>query len=239
MPTLAFMRPALLAATAVAALAACQTTPTVSSYQYGNDRVAECAASTCAALMLDYAPIEDYGTLASLSHVTALMLGYTDFADLGEIAAMTQLRELHIGNTRVRDLGGLSAFGALELLHIQGVEPTSWAPLAQLDGVRELAIGHARMTDFSIVAQMSGLRRLHVSHVGSGTDLSGLAGHPGLQSVHLDNSLIDDLSPLLSLPNLRAFSMEAFDEARHAEIIAQLRARGVRITITEPVVVVC
>lgn len=224
---------------AVCALAACQTTPSTSQFAYGQVRLEQCIAAACTELGLDNAPLRDYAQVAGLSHVTALMLGFTEFADLGDIAAMGQLEELHIGSTQVRDLSGLAAFPNLRLLHMQWVEPTSLAPLAGLRNLRELAIGHAGLSDLSIIAQMPGLQRLHLTHADDRTDLASLGRHPGLQSVHIASDAIGDLSPLLRLPALREVSMEAYSDTRHADVIAQLRARGVRVTLTEPVVIVC
>ncbi len=234
-----FVLAAVFPLAAIGALAACQPTTSEFNYDYSAERVAECVQTACTQLGLDYTQMQDYADLAELSHVTALMLGNTNFADLGDIASMTQLRELHIGNTNVRDLSGLAAFPNLRLLHIQDVEPTSWAPLADLRSLQELVIGHSGMRDFSIVAEMPQLRRLMISRVGPETDLSGLGRNPGLQSVHLDGDGLPDLSPLLNLPNLREVSMEAFDETRHADVIARLRAQGVRVSLTEPVIVAC
>lgn len=239
MPRLVPLRTAILPVLLVGTLAACQQTATVQTFDYGEEQLAACIASACTELTLDYAPLPDYSRIAGLNHVTALMLGFTDFADLGDLATMTQLQELHIGYTHVRDLTGIAAFPDLRLLHIQNVEPQSWEPLASLQNLRELAIGHHEMADLSIIARLPRLERLHIANVSDLTDLSGIGSHGGLQSVHLDNDALSDLSPLLRLPNLRDVSMDAFDETRHAAVIAQLRARGVRVTITEPVVVVC
>lgn len=234
-----FALAAVLPIVAFGALAACQPTPITPSFDYGEERVADCVATACTELTLDYAPLSDYTQIAGLNHVTALMLGFTDFENIGEIAPMAQLRELHIGNTQVRDLTGIAAFRNLELLHVQNIEPENWGPLGAVQSLRELAIGHPGMRDFSIIAQLPQLQRIHISDVGEETDLSGIGAHPGLRSVHLSSDYLTDLSPLLRLPNLREVSIEASNEVRHAAVIAQLRARGVRVTLTEPVVVVC
>ncbi|MEX3014415.1 hypothetical protein [Gymnodinialimonas hymeniacidonis] len=235
----ALVRPALLASAAVTALAACQTTPTVSHYEYGQGLVETCAAEACGTLGLDYAPLADYTQLNALSHVTALMVSHTDLANLSDIAAMAQLRELHMGDTQVRDLSGLSQLGNLRLIHMQGIAPTSWEPLTQVSGLRELAVGFYGMSDVSFVANLPRLEQLYLANVGAEMDLSGLGRHRGLRALHLDNDTVADLSPLLDLPNLRRFSMLTFDPERHGDVIAQLRARGVTVDLEEPAVIVC
>lgn len=183
--------------------------------------------------------IANYSELAALSHVTVLMLSYTTFSDLADIAPMTQLQELHIGQTEVQDLTGLAAFPNLRLLHLQGVRPESWAPLAQLTQLRELAVGNADMNDFSFIARLPQLQRLRITNAASDADLSGLGRHPGLQSVDITDIALTDISPLLRLPNLKEVSLASYDAETHAAVLAQLRARGVKVNLVENVVVVC
>lgn len=234
------IRPALLASAAVTALAACQGTTVTPQYDYGQGLVESCMAEACRTLALDYAPLADYTQLNALSHVTSLMVASTDFARLSDIGAMGQLQELHMGYSDVRDLSGLANFGNLRLIHMQGIQPVDWTPLTQVSGLRELAVGYQGMSDLSFVAQMPGLQRLHLSSTGPQTDLASLGRHPGLRAVHLDSELVSDLSPLLSLPNLRQVSITYIGNTdAHDAVIAQLRARGVAVELEELVVPVC
>ena len=245
MPPLAPFRPGLIAVPLIAALAlaACQPQATLDLSNQGQVYVDECILEECTTLRLDHASLTDYGQVARLHHVTELMLSSTSFSDLSDLAGMTQLTALHFGNSRVRDLSGLAALPNLRLLHMQGIDPVSWGPVTRLPALEELAVGTFDLRDLSFVAGLPGLKRLHLAQVDERLDLATLGAHPGLRAVHLGDadgmSSIPDLSPLLQLPNLREVSVYTLRPEDHAQAIAALRARGVRVTLTEPVIIVC
>lgn len=222
------------------ALVGCQATSVGSDY--GQAQFDACVAEACTTLNLDGYGLSDYSAIASLGHVTSLMVSYTDFTDLAEIAGMSQLRELHMGLTEVTDLGGLAAFPELEVLHAQYVEPQSFAPVTRLTRLRELAVGSTGFDDLSFVAQTPSLQRLLVINSVEELDLSPLAGHPALRTVDLRFSDGMDLRPLLLLPNLRevALGRIATDiDPAQAQVVAQLRARGVSVDTEAIAVPVC
>ncbi|QXT40775.1 leucine-rich repeat domain-containing protein [Gymnodinialimonas ceratoperidinii] len=222
------------------ALAGCQ--PSSDGRDHGQMQLDACVAEACTTLNLDGYGMRDYNAVAGLAHVTSLMVSYTDFADLSELAAMSQLRELHMGMTEVTDLDGLAAFPNLEVLHAQYLEPQSFAPVAGLARLRELAVGSAGLDDLSFVAQMPALHRLLVVNSVQGLDLSPLAGHPGLRALDLRASDGMDLRPLLTLPNLQEVALSRIGEdidPTQAQVVAQLRARGVSVDLDAIVVPVC
>lgn len=228
---------------ALIALAGCQPQMGQVLANEGQSFVDDCMVLECGTLALDYRNLTDYRQIARLHHVTELMLSHTDFSNLSDLAGMSQLEALHIGDTRVRDLSGLAALPNLRLLHMQGVTPSSWAPLASLPGLRELAVGTFDLADLSFVADVPGLQRLYLARADAALDLSTLGRHPGLRAIHIGDadglSTVPDLSPLLRLPNLREVSVFTFTPEDHAGAIAALRARGVRVTLSEPVIIVC
>ncbi|UWQ96677.1 hypothetical protein K3728_05450 [Rhodobacteraceae bacterium M385] len=232
--------PAPLTALCLLALAACQ--PSYDATAVGQERLEECVASACTTLNLDGAGLRDYSDLAATPQVTSLMVSYSAFSDLSDIAFMTQLRELHMGSSPVTDLSGLSAFPNLELLHAQYLGTDNLAPIAQLDNLRELAVGTSTLQDLSFVAEMPGLQRLLVITSALDLDLATLGAHRGLQTVELRSSDGIELAPLLALPNLREVSLSrnsAEIGPAQAQVVAQLRARGVRVELDQIIVPVC
>ncbi len=230
-------------------LSACQMetgTPPISFEEMQAARLAQsmaaveaCRASECGRLDLDSGLMEDYGVIADMTHVTALMMSFTDFETLGDIAAMTQLRELHIGVTRVSNIDGIGALSGLKLLHIQDNPIDDYTPLAALRGLEELAMGNSEAGD---LRYLSGLRRLRALNLDNAAidSFEGLRGHPSLQTLDLvDAALPADLSPLLSIPNLREVTVSDFSLSPEQQaVIDQLAARGVEI-VAISVVVVC
>ncbi|MGR3710292.1 MAG: leucine-rich repeat domain-containing protein [Alterinioella nitratireducens] len=227
---------------AAALLMACQTTgntATRASQELGADRLAACEAGACDRLNLDGASLRDYSVLAEMDHITALMISYTDFSDLGQIAPMRQLRELHIGSSAVTDLSGLAAFPDLTVLHAQWLPARDHGAIGGLTGLRELAVGGSNLTDLGFIADLPRLERLNLTLPGEGLTLEALRGHPALRTVHLDNTGLTDLSVFETLPRLRELSLTEFDTPALQAQIARLRARGITVTLDEPVMVVC
>lgn len=233
-------RPAPLTALCLLALAACQ--PGYDAQGVGQERLEDCVATACTTLNLDASGLRDYADLAAVPQVTSLMVSYSGFSDLSDIAFMSQLRELHIGSSPLTDLSGLSAFPNLELLHAQNLGTDNLAPIAQLSNLRELAVGTATLQDLSFVADMPGLQRLLVITSALDLDLATLGAHRGLRTVELRASDGLELAPLLAMPNLREVSL-SYDADEigpaQAQVVAQLRARGVRVELEQIILVVC
>jgi len=205
----------------------------------GQDIVDACIATGCTVLNLDGHALEGYSQLAALTQVEVLMISYTNFADLAQIAPLTGLRELHIGSTDVTDLAGLSAFPNLTLLHAQDLDVVDYRPIGQLKSLEELALGHGTIPSLAFVQDLPALRRLSLNGVYT-LDLSGIRAHPRLEEIALSNSgsLDDDLTPLLTLPSLRAVTLDDYDNADWQALIERMRARGVVVTQVE-IIPVC
>ncbi len=232
-----------LLAFGLVATAACQPTPPERDYnqealERGAEKMAACGAASCTTLNLDGARLENYGDIAALTHVNKLMVSYTTLPDISALTPMVQLSELHIGQTKVKSLSPLSAFPNLKLLHAQGLDLSDISPVAQLRGLQELVIGTYKLTDISAVKQLRHLKVLDISD-SKVADLSALKGHPSLEVVEMLNlSQRPDLAPLLTLRKLRSVTIDQHNlDAAGEAVVAKLRAKGVKVTAVEAVIV--
>ncbi len=243
---LPFIRPALCAI-ALTAVSACQlgtgtaqrTSAEIQAERIANTlaMVAACRASECGRLDLDRGLLTDYSVVADMTHVTAFMASFTEFSDLSTIAPMTQLRELHIGQSQVTDLSGLRNFPNLTLLHAQGLTVTDFSAVGELRGLEELALGRADLGDMAFLRPLTRLKSLNIEGA-SVTSLEVLRGHRWLEVLDLPGDLPDDISALLTIPNLRVLSVDEFRlNSEQKAVIATLRERGVDVPVAVAVIV--
>lgn len=231
----------------LALLLACQNTTTTPQTPYDRigvteNTIAECATTACKTLNLDSGDLPDFSVIATMDHVTALRMSWTDFDDLADIAAMQNLRELHISSTQISDLSGLSAFRQLDILHVQwSRNVTDFSPIGRVTTLTELALGGNDVGDMPYVAALTNLDGLSLTS-STVSDMGALANHPTLSRLDLEMATLpDDISALLSIPNLRLVSVtpeRLTDE--HMAVVQALRAKGVQVDeIAEAVVVIC
>ena len=235
-----------LSAIAVFALSACQkeTVRTANEARIieTQSKIGDCADVRCETLNIDRGLLEDFSLVASLPHVTALRMSWTDFDDLADIQSMTQLRELHISSTEITSLEGIDTFQNLNILHVQwNREVQDFTPIGKLESLTELALGGNNVGDMEFVENLINLDGLSLVN-GTVTSFEALRGHPNLSRLDLEMTVLpDDISPLLTIPNLKQVSIRAGgrSEVQNA-ILDQLRARGVEVEdILEAVVVIC
>lgn len=228
---------------AFALLMSCQMTDTGGTITTRDERlvlgqtvIEDCVRSECGRLNLDSQLVDDYASIAALTHVTAFMTSYSDFSDLNDIAAMTQLRELHIGQTQVDNLSGLRNFPNLTLLHAQGLSVDDFSAIAQLRRLEELALGRGNVGDLAFVRGLRNLKNLSLENA-TITSLEALRNHPSLERLDLTGAdMPDDISALRSLTNLKQISISDWDlsEAQRG-VINQLQQSGVEVAILTPI----
>lgn len=198
--------------------------------------IADCKATACTRLNLDFAQVADFAVLNEMPHVTALMASGTNLEDLSQIAGMTQLTELHVASTQLRDLSGLSAFPNLTLLHANDLRMvTDTSAATQLAGLRELAIDPPRNGNLSAIGAMPGLEVLYLGNSGGVVDLRGLVGSRSLRVLSAQGFMFTDDTDLLRIPGLQTLSID--HGLVDAEVVDQLRRRGV--TVDEVAMIVC
>lgn len=232
---------------AIFLLASCQsatneTSPAERRVAATEVKLAECVTAGCERLNIDRGDLTDFSVLAELDHVEALRMSWTDFSDLNDIAPMTQLRELHVSSTQVADLSGLTAFENLDILHLQwSKEVSDFSPIGELTTLTELALGGNSVDDMEYVASLINLDGLSLTS-SKMSSMAALIGHPSLTRLDLEMAqLPEDISALLTIPNLRVVSVTPRRLTDRQMIVVEvLRAKGVRVDeILEAVVTIC
>lgn len=150
---------------------------------------------TLVAVDLKGRPIDDLGPLASLTGLKRLDLEGTKARDLSPLAQLP-LTNLDLRGTDVVDLGPLATSTDLDVLDLNGTGAVDLLPLSDLD-LTTLDVGGTQVTSLASIAGMGKLRALK------------LVGAP-----------VDDLSVLMTLPELHSVTI---DESRH-ETVQALRS---------------
>lgn len=170
--------------------------PSLESIDLSRSGVTELAGlarfPTLVAVDLKDRPIDDLGPLASLTALKRLDLEGTKARDLSPLAELP-LTNLDLRGTDVVDLGPLATRTDLDVLDLNGTGAVDLLPLSDLD-LTTLDVGGTQVTSLAPIAGMGKLRALK------------LVGAP-----------VDDLSVLLTLPELHSVTI---DESRHGTVRA-------------------
>lgn len=124
--------------------------------------------------------IHDPSPLKKLANLELVELKHNPIEDIGSFAGMLTLRELFVFDTQISDLTALASCPRLEKLDIGSTLVSSPANLAGIDNMTSL---YAYDTSF--------------------TTLKGIEKFDHLQEIALSNVYDGDLTPLLSLPQLK------------------------------------
>lgn len=147
---------------------------------------------TLVAVDLKGRPIDDLGPLTALTGLKRLDLEGTKARDLSPLAELP-LTNLDLRGTHVVDLRPLATRTDLDVLDLNGTGAVDLLPLSDLD-LTTLDVGGTQVTSLAPIASMGKLRALK------------LAGAP-----------VDDLSVLMTLPELHSVTI---DESRHGTVRA-------------------
>ncbi len=145
---------------------------------------------------------------------TAALRGYQP-ADLTPLSALSGLVELVMKDRpKIKSLDGLSALPELRVLGIYlAKDLTDVEALRGRSGIEELALQSCRrITRLDPLSECTGLRRVDLSECGDLISLAPIGGLTNLTKVSLfgsTNITDNDLSPLLTLPQLRQLRMRS------------------------------
>jgi serine/threonine protein kinase len=170
-------------------------------------------------LELNGNPIMDIGPLSELKTLQTISLQETRVADTTPLNALEKLRYININGNRCHGYEFLRYVGDIEYLDLSFAAPEKILPLLNGKMVRNFQFSYADLYSLAGFEKIVGLETLDIQKSRI-TDISAIKGITSLISVNLAENPIEDLSPLLALPNLRRAE---FSRDMESKVNAQLQ----------------
>ncbi len=136
-------------------------------------------------LYVNYQTLTDISPVSKLKYLTTVSLRSTFVEDISALSGMKQLNSVCLFDTHVSDLSPLGSCPALCLLDIGMTPITSLSALPDIASLRSLSLRRTQLPS-----------------------LEGIDRFKLLEKMDLYQSLLSDLTPLLSLPNLYEISID-------------------------------
>lgn len=166
--------------------------------------------------------ITDISALEDLDALEKAEFWYNDITEIEALRGKQHLSEVGLGNNPIEDVSALADCTAIKTLILGGEAAFDGKPLEQLDGlalldircdtdawkylsgktITTLKLGGPNLTELSCVKEMAYVQQLYI-YWSEVTDISALEGREDIVYLNMAGCQIDDLSPLLTLPNLR------------------------------------
>ncbi len=164
----------------------------------------------------------DLSTIASITSLTSLTIFGYQFTDISALAGLTNLEALAIGGANAPlpflDFSQLSDLSNLQVLDAGYVRDNSQiAAFTTLVNLTSLSFAGAPTgTNLSVLSSLSNLESLSLSYINAAAfaTISGLAGMPNLDTLHIRNGwpgfnyVLTDLSPLSTFTGLTRLSVD-------------------------------
>ena len=184
-------------------------------------------------LWIGFNPVSDLSPLAGLTGLRVLVAQHNRaISDLSPLSGLSGLDDLSLDGNLVSDLSPLSGLSGLVELGLSGNRVADPSPLSGLSGLRDLILSVNPLDDEGVaaLAALTGLERLRIGYNSRVADVGPLSGLAGLADLDLAHTSVEDLSPLLGLPNLRALHVD--DAPARPADVAALAAAGVAVSGT-------
>ena len=188
--------------------------------------------------------ISDIRPLARLGgNLHTLRLDDNRISDLTPLARSFSLRTLEIVGNRVTDLTPLADHVNLTHLSASDNRITDLTPLARLTRMEYLHLRQNRISDIGPLQNMQSLTSLSLDQNYSLRKVSALSGLNGLRVLDLEDTGVDDISPLVDTPGFKGTWFRQIDLRRTPNLdsvtalphIQTLEGRGIRIIRDNPI----
>lgn len=161
----------------------------------------------------DLSPLEGKETLLEV-----------DFLDNGTLEGIEAvrtwkaIRSLSLENTGSYDGSPVGAFHRYEFLGIKN-NSDAWKYLPGMH-IDALAIGYDGQTDLECIRDVAYIGELYIFYSDI-RDISALEGREDITLLNMEGCMIDDLSPLFTMPNLGIVDMSASEQYRMEDLVAK------------------
>lgn len=144
--------------------------------------------------------ITDISPLRGMEKLSSVGLNDNPMEDLSPLQTLPQLRFLDLCDANLYAPAVLDGLGNLEFLDLSN-RTESWQHIGQR-GVRQLKLGWTGLDSLQWLNGVTGLESLEIEHT-SVTDLSGIEQHVDITYLRISGCAINDLTPVLQLPELQ------------------------------------
>ena len=159
-------------------------------------------------LSLDESPnISDLSAISTLEWLRLLDIGDTAVSDLSPLQGCPRLRQINLERIPCDNFSVLSRYAYLEYLNVNNASPD--AVMAAVSGkmIDFLWLDYAGLTSIEPFARAESVRQLHAKH-NNIRSLAGIETLTMLVYVDVAYNPIEDLTPLLALPRLKALRID-------------------------------
>lgn len=166
--------------------------------------------------------IKDISPLKELDRLEKVELWYNDIVEISALDGKQYLSQIGLANNQITDISALESCPAIQSLILRDAGSFDGKPIEGVDGlalldisadtdawkylsgktVSMLKLGGPDLTELSCVRDMAYVEELYIYWSGV-TDISALEGREDITYLNMSGCMIDDLSPVFTMPNLR------------------------------------
>lgn len=183
--------------------------------------------------------IRDLSPLADLQYLQRLELRDNYISDLSPLANKSMLSDACFLSNQLTSIEAVNTWPAIRNLNLSGTGYFDGSPIAGLKHmdtldisnnsdaykylagmyVNELSLGAAGQTDLECVRDIAYVSKLYICWSDI-QDISALAGREDITYLNMEDCVIDDLSPLFTMPNLNKVEMSVWEKKQMEELVS-------------------
>ncbi|GAB4240871.1 MAG: hypothetical protein Tsb0034_17560 [Ekhidna sp.] len=138
--------------------------------------------------------IKDISVLQYFEGLKELEIANTAVTDITVLTKTKSLVSLNLSNTQPGSFEALSHLKNLKTLNLSGTPVTSLAVLGKIE-IENLDVSQTPLSTTAYFTNIPALKSVNLSETQI-TDLKGLKGHPTIECIAINKTVISDLSPL-------------------------------------------
>lgn len=182
--------------------------------------------------------ITDLSPLEDLDYLEIVSLGNNSYSDISPLAGKELLREAYLLDTTLDGIDAVATWPRIKSLNLCNTGVYDGSPIGSLGhmdyldikndsdaykylkgkSITELAIGAFGQRDVECLREVENVQRLHLQWSDI-QDISALEGREDIVFLNMEDCVIDDLSPLFTMPNLRKVEMNAAGQEEMEKLI--------------------
>jgi internalin A len=183
--------------------------PLLRDIDFGNNSVTDLSpllGKSLTTLMAQYNPLTNAALVSTFPNLERLSVGGLSLTSFSLVSGLTHLTELWVdGNPGVASVTPILGLTNLTHLNVNGNALTNLPAIGALYNLNNLEMNYlSTPASLSFLGQLTNLNSLDLGgdHLG---DISPLAGLPDLHTLYLNDNVLSDISPLLSISSFNYY----------------------------------